>query len=71
MSKFWVQRCDSSLNNDPNLTVVMKELQRHQPGLWELWAHSWLCAPTSTSSLECDHGALSKATANPKVDLQP
>lgn len=33
--------------------------------------HSWLVAPASTPSLECDHGAVSKATANPRVDLQP
>lgn len=71
MFKFWIQRCHSSLNNDPNLTVLMKELQRHQPGLWESGAQNWLCASTSTPSLECHHGALRKAIANPRVDLHP
>lgn len=71
MPKFWVQRYCSSLCGDPNLMVLMKALQRRQPGLLGLWPHPWLWAPASAPSLVRAHGAVNKATANPRAGLQP
>lgn len=60
---------------DLNLMVLMKVLQRHQPELLahgtEPWPHPWLCAPASAICLLCAHGAVTKATANPRAALQP